>query len=840
MLIAGILAAQTPFNCTSEAYLFQYNDIYSINLASGQAVLEAENVTTGNINAVAYNPADGYIWGSLTSPDQSMVRIGVGMTADTYTIRGFPTSNPYVGAISSSGQYYAKSGGLDFYVVDLDPASASYLEVVDTKTLDLNISIADWAFNSVDGSLYAVTRGSNLLCRIDPVTAIVTVLGEVPILSGLNYTYGAVYFDVDGNFYVSANQTGTIYIINTVQDLTVNGTINSNLFAYGPASASNDGARCPTAAVPQEICDNGLDDDGDGLVDCDDPSCSGVAECPAANNTSGGNNGGLESNNRMSELIAKRNYNRSLRPGPATVGLPLAAYDSDNATRGKSQIMMLRDLVPVGILNESEALESSPEDLVGITNATEVFAVDYLNESGNIASILALKTENGVYEHSKFICDRLLGAELNSVSKIYLNEQEFTKSIIYRADGKREFVLSFSVRETTEGAVVESHWNLDGFTPGEDYYNFQIWTSDIDDLITLGEEILNLVGVYAPVDQYISSSPPLVFVQRARVANGKLVLQLMNNDFSEELTVTGGMRRTETESFEDVEQQVDLVSYRNDITLDLGAFFDFGMRLSTERGGVADDLFVSDGPWGYDDSAATTQVTAYEITRTDLDSRADNFIVNRGVELTAETEEYISAYRALTPRFEAVDLSDMNSVSFVAIGQGTLEVTLVKSQVELWEEQLHASVELGNSVQSHTLHIGDFSNAAGDETDWSDIKLMVFTMRSVTGEKEIIRMSITDIEYSMERFSAAHDLSSVRATISPNPANEWATLRVGDIDDIVGQVNIRDMSGRIVKILQLNGDDTLELDLRELEAGTYFLNIEMNNKIITEKLVIAN
>ena len=840
MLTAGILAAQTPFNCTSEAYLFQYNDIYSINLASGQAVLEAENVTTGNINAAAYNPADGYIWGSLTSPDQSMVRIGVGMTADTYTIRGFPTSNPYVGAISSSGQYYAKSGCLEFHVVDLDPASKSYLEVVDTKTLDQHISIADWAFNSVDGFLYTVTIGSNLLCRIDPVTAIVTVLGEVPILSGLNYTYGAVYFDVDGNFYVSANQTGTIYIINTVQDLTVNGTINSNLFAYGPASASNDGARCPTAAVPQEICDNGLDDDGDGLVDCDDPSCSGVAACPAANNTSGGNNGGLESNNRMSELIAKRNYDRSLRPGPATVGLPLAAYDSDNATRGKSQIMMLRDLVPVGILNESEALESSPEDLVGITNATEVFAVDYLNESGNIASILALKTENGVYEHSKFICDRLLGAELNSVSKIYLNEQEFTKSIIYRADGKREFVLSFSVRETTEGAVVESHWNLDGFTPDEDYYNFQIWTSDIDDLITLGEEILNLVGVYAPVDQYISSSPPLVFVQRARVANGKLVLQLMNNDFSEELTVTGGMRRTETESFEDVEQQVDLVSYRNDITLDLGAFFDFGMRLSTEKGGVADDLFVSDGPWGYDDSAATTQVTAYEITRTDLDSRADNFIVNRGVELTAETEEYISAYRALTPRFEAVDLSDMNSVSFVAIGQGTLEVTLVKSQVELWEEQLHASVELGNSVQSHTLHIGDFSNAVGDETDWSDIKLMVFTMRSVTGEKETIRMSITDIEYSMERFSAAHDLSSVRATISPNPANELATLRIGDIDDIVGQVNIRDMSGRIVKILQLNGDDTLELDLRELEAGTYFLNIEMNNKIITEKLIIAN
>ena len=100
-------------------------------------------------------------------------------------------------------------------------------------------------------------------------------LGEVPILSGLNYTYGAVYFDADGRFYVSANQTGTIYVIQSVQDLTPESTMDSNLFAFGPSSASNDGARCPTAPVAQEICDNGIDDDGDGLIDCEDPSCSG-------------------------------------------------------------------------------------------------------------------------------------------------------------------------------------------------------------------------------------------------------------------------------------------------------------------------------------------------------------------------------------------------------------------------------------------------------------------------------------------------------------------------------------------------------------------------------------
>ena len=29
----------------------------------------------------------------------------------------------------------------------------------------------------------------------------------------------------------------------------------------------------------QEICDNGIDDDSDGLVDCFDPECEGSAPC---------------------------------------------------------------------------------------------------------------------------------------------------------------------------------------------------------------------------------------------------------------------------------------------------------------------------------------------------------------------------------------------------------------------------------------------------------------------------------------------------------------------------------------------------------------------------------
>ena len=69
-------AQEVPFNCDFNAYLFQYNDVYAIDLASGNSYQVAADVTEGNINATGYNPADGYIWGSLSSPAKTIVRIG--------------------------------------------------------------------------------------------------------------------------------------------------------------------------------------------------------------------------------------------------------------------------------------------------------------------------------------------------------------------------------------------------------------------------------------------------------------------------------------------------------------------------------------------------------------------------------------------------------------------------------------------------------------------------------------------------------------------------------------------------------------------------------------------
>jgi hypothetical protein len=57
---------------------------------------------------------------------------------------------------------------------------------------------------------------------------------------------------------------------------------------------------------------------------------------------------------------------------------------------------------------------SSPTDLIGITNAQQVY-VDYYQGDNRVAAVLATATVGAVYSHSKTICDRLNNSSLENI-----------------------------------------------------------------------------------------------------------------------------------------------------------------------------------------------------------------------------------------------------------------------------------------------------------------------------------------------------------------------------------------------------------------------------------------
>lgn len=818
-------AQDIPFNCDYSAYLFQYNDVYAIDLASGSSYLAASDITEGNINATGYNPADGYIWGSLTSPSKSIVRIGKNFTTTTFYVDELPNGNRYIGDVSSDGIYYLKSGGSTYYKIDLNPESANYGGYISTESLSQGFSIHDWAFNAADGYLYSVEKNTNILYRIDPANGDVQSLGEVPILSGLSYTYGAVYFDLSGRFYVSANQTGTIYVIQSVQNLDGVNTMDSNLFAFGPSSASNDGARCPTAPVAQEICDNGIDDDGDGLIDCEDPSCSGYGNCEViAAPTSGGNDGGLESNNRLSDAINKRNYNRAKTSYAFTKETAqrvekTPAYGQRNADSS----IQLEDFIPLDIIAEEYIVESTPADLINITNATEIYAVDYIKNETSVASILALKTEDGVYEHTKYICDRLLGAELISVSTININEQAFIKSLIRNVDGTVEFVLSLSAKVVSNDSefAIESHWNLDQYEDNASFYNFQIWSNAIDDLYLLGEEVLNLLNTEKPISAYNNSAPPTVFVRKGAYINGSLDLQIINTNVTEGITFDAGIRVTETSEIETMTSTIDLQgNYITNVTVDTGNLFDIGFRIGD---GIAtpDDLFMSDGPWGIDDGQPSTTVQEYTVSPNTEAFDTDSFPIERNVHLEATTSTYVAAYRALTPRFKAVDVTPYSSFALEARGSGSLEITFVKQSVDAWEDQYKTTIMLTDTFQDFVIPVG--------EVVLDDVVTIVFTMVSENGQVETKEMDLQNVRFSNETTLATDTFETTTTSLKnyPNPFTNSTTILVPQTANGIN-ITVYDMLGSVVDqqyIGTQSGSQTVSYNAPQLSKGIYVYTI---------------
>lgn len=849
VFISFSYAQSIPFNCDYNAYLFQFNDVYAIDLASGNSFEIASDITTGNINASGYNPVDGYIWGSLTSPSKTIVRIGKDFSTTTFFIDELPTSNRYVGDVSGEGVYYLKGGGITYYKIDLDPNSNTYTQHLATESLSQNINIHDWAFNALDGQMYTVEKGTNILYRINPSNGTVQSIGEVPILSGLNYTYGAVYFDASGRFYISANQTGTIYVIQNVQDVNNVGDMDSNLFAFGPSSSSNDGARCPTAPVVQEICDNGIDDDGDGLIDCEDPSCSGYGDCEVIEPPiSEGNESGLESNNRLSDQINKRNYNRArINYSFDRSKAPKLVKTNNYKTRNANSEFELQDFIPLGIINEDTVVESTPIDLVSITNATDIYSVDYMMNNTSVASILALKTENGVYEHTKYICDRLLGAELISVSTITINEQSFIKSIIRNTDGTVEFVLSLSAKEVNneENFAIESHWNLDKYEDDVTFYNFQIWSNSLDDLLLLGEEVVSLLNTQRPISEYNNSTPPTVFVRNGKYKNGKLELKIINTNATQDVVFDAGLRNTETSELETISSSINLnEEYITDLELETGNLFDIGFRIGD---GVAtpDDLFMSDGPWGIDDSADTTIITSYSIEPNTTDFDMSEFPIERNVNLQANTSQYVAAYRALTPRFNPVNLTDYNSLKLKALGTGNLQITFVKKSIANWEDQYKTEIQLASNLQDYVIPFTEFTVPSNLSLELNDIVTIVFTMVSETGETVYKNMRLEDISFAQTdtlstQVINGNDLRDLRA--APNPMKFNTTLYFNAKQAETINFTIYDQLGKIVyqtNFKTVVGTNQMQVQKQNLSSGLYYCKTtSQNNNYKTLKLIV--
>lgn len=248
-------AASNPFEfCPSKAFIVQSPGsvpiLYGVDLAIGSYTTLSSDMGTSKVNGAGFNYHDSYLYGWDYGAG-TLARFGNDYQAVPLNLTSIADKPFYVGDVSVvENDWYCYRKGYGLYRVDLsDPDAKLVMEKIATHISMGNPNLTDLAFHPFDGLIYAVDN-DGFLMTIDPANGETNVLVQVlsEAQEGFNFTFGAQYFDVNENLYLSNNSNGFIYRV------TLDGVDSEAVFfTYGPSSNSNDGARCALAEI--EISD---------------------------------------------------------------------------------------------------------------------------------------------------------------------------------------------------------------------------------------------------------------------------------------------------------------------------------------------------------------------------------------------------------------------------------------------------------------------------------------------------------------------------------------------------------------------------------------------------------
>jgi uncharacterized protein YegL len=210
---------------TGEATLFR------IDLDTG-AVKEVGSVTIPNstqpdIEGLAYNAADGLLYGFTTGPGQNKYLVSIDPANATTTVIGGSTPVGEMGTEFAGDTLYAvvKSGNTSqLYTVNTSTGAFSAVG----GTTGANISIDGMAYNGDTGKMYGLDKDgtSTYLYEINLATG---AAGN-PVLVGTNVDLQNLAYGLDGKLWAVDRVTGEIYQIDTAGGLTLVSTVPVSYF----------------------------------------------------------------------------------------------------------------------------------------------------------------------------------------------------------------------------------------------------------------------------------------------------------------------------------------------------------------------------------------------------------------------------------------------------------------------------------------------------------------------------------------------------------------------------------------------------------------------------------
>jgi hypothetical protein len=238
-------------------------------------------------------------------------------------------------------------------------------------------------------------------------------------------------------------------------------------------------------------------------------------------------------------------------------------------------------------------------------------------------------------------------------------------------------------------------------------------------------------------------------------------------------------------------------------------------------------VYMSDGTWALDFDSTKTAIKNYMVTNDTVSIAPDEYPVFRNIQVTANTNDYITAYKVLRGAGATQNLSNYKTLSFKAKGNGNLRITLVKNSITDFAKQYKILVPISTELKNYTVSLNDFTSAGNNlPIDANDITTIVFSFESVGGVQTTIDATIASVVFSKKSKEFLANLLEQQLHVYPNPITSNGTTYAAfrSTENITVTVKlIETATGKIVQTQQANaikGDNMIPIKLDRFHTST--------------------
>lgn len=572
-----------------------------------------------------------------------------------------------------------------------------------------------------------------------------------------------------------------------------------------------------------------------------------VSTTISCTNSSSGGNGGVESNYNMAEALLQRHI--KILNGETSM---MVSNQNDFFTI----TYPLNTIIPVNGPFNTTGTIVTPFDILGISNATSAFAMDYKYGNGlSVGSVFATTTNApSIYSHSKVICDRLAGSELRSVSIENLGSKEFY--IAELANNKNhtvDYAISFSVYETAAGLVVDNKWTIPEYTApagATNVYNFQCWGANREIAIAMVNKILakleTLNTVKYPTTPLKDAS---VFMKSVKYTNdGKITFTFKNTTANSlDVPFTFVVTPQQGAPAQTVNQNISIApgDYTY-VTTSLGYLSSSSITLTSSTG-FKDAAFVGSGVYGGFAGPNSTVTNFSNILVSGTPTvPANSFAFTGGARLTGNLGDKLYISRTLDASYEGVNLTNFSKLKFEVQGSGTMAVYL-EAKVNGVYKYPYVSIPITSSFSTKEIPLNQFT-INGQPVDLSSVSMITFqidkgsnpnmstadfSVRNTVVIANSIGIgtngsTVKDFSLSQNYPNPFNPVTKIQFSI---PKNEFVTLRVFDVlgKEVAVLINEAKPAGVYEALL----------DASKLSSGVYFYKLETPSFSDVKRMIVT-